>query len=429
MSKISKIDAIQILDSRGVPTVSARVSLDSEITAYSMVPSGASTGSREAVELRDKAQPFKGNAVSKAVNNINSTINQSLAGKSIYNQQAIDLLMNKLDGTPNKANLGANAILAVSLGVLKAAANDQKLQLFQYVNALYREIFSTELTMNLPIPMMNIINGGEHANNNIDIQEFMIMPIGASSFAEAVMWCAEIYQALKSELNSSKHSTAVGDEGGFAPNLRSNREALDLIERSVKIAGYNFGTDIALSLDCAASEFYRDGKYILQGDNSSLSSIEFAAYLDELVGMYPIVSIEDGMDENDREGWKILTDLMGSHCRLVGDDLFVTNVDELQKGIDDNIGNAILVKINQIGTITETLETIKLANANNYSAIMSHRSGETEDNSISDLAVGLGVGQIKTGAPCRSDRNAKYNRLLWIENDFPEIKYAEFNLD
>jgi len=395
VSKISKIDAIQILDSRGVPTVSARVSLDSEITAYSMVPSGASTGSREAVELRDKAQPFKGNAVSKAVNNINSTINQSLAGESIYNQQAIDLLMNKLDGTPNKANLGANAILAVSLGVLKAAANDQKLQLFQYVNALYREIFSTELTMNLPIPMMNIINGGEHANNNIDIQEFMIMPIGASSFAEAVMWCAEIYQALKSELNSSKHSTAVGDEGGFAPNLRSNR----------------------------------DGKYILQGDNSSLSSIEFAAYLDELVGMYPIVSIEDGMDENDREGWKILTDLMGSRCRLVGDDLFVTNVDELQKGIDDNIGNAILVKINQIGTITETLETIKLANANNYSAIMSHRSGETEDNSISDLAVGLGVGQIKTGAPCRSDRNAKYNRLLWIENDFPEIKYAEFNLD
>jgi enolase len=277
--------------------------------------------------------------------------------------------------------------------------------------------------------MMNIINGGEHANNNIDIQEFMIMPIGASSFAEAVMWCAEIYQALKSELNSSKHSTAVGDEGGFAPNLRSNREALDLIERSVKIAGYNFGTDIALSLDCAASEFYRDGKYILQGDNSSLSSIAFAAYLDELVGMYPIVSIEDGMDENDREGWKILTDLMGSRCKLVGDDLFVTNVDELQKGIEDNIGNAILVKINQIGTITETLETIKLANANNYSAIMSHRSGETEDNSISDLAVGLGVGQIKTGAPCRSDRNAKYNRLLWIENDFPEIKYAEFNLD
>jgi enolase len=337
--------------------------------------------------------------------------------------------MNKLDGTPNKANLGANAILAVSLGVLKAAANDQKLQMFQYVNALYREIFSTELTMNLPIPMMNIINGGEHANNNIDIQEFMIMPIGASSFAEAVMWCAEIYQALKSELNSSKHSTAVGDEGGFAPNLRSNREALDLIERSVKIAGYNFGTDIALSLDCAASEFYRDGKYILQGDNSSLSSIEFAAYLDELVGMYPIVSIEDGMDENDREGWKILTDLMGSRCKLVGDDLFVTNVDELQKGIDDNIGNSILVKINQIGTITETLETIKLANANNYSAIMSHRSGETEDNSISDLAVGLGVGQIKAGAPCRSDRNAKYNRLLWIENDFPEIKYAEFNLD
>ena len=255
------------------------------------------------------------------------------------------------------------------------------------------------------------------------------MPIGASSFAEAVMWCAEIYQALKSELHSSKHSTAVGDEGGFAPNLRSNREALDLIERSVKIAGYNFGTDIALSLDCAASEFYRDGKYILQGDNSSLSSIEFAAYLDELVGMYPIVSIEDGMDENDREGWKILTDLMGSRCKLVGDDLFVTNVDELQKGIDDSIGNAILVKINQIGTITETLETIKLANANNYSAIMSHRSGETEDHSISDLAVGLGVGQIKTGAPCRSDRNAKYNRLLWIENDFPEIKYAEFNLD
>jgi enolase len=277
--------------------------------------------------------------------------------------------------------------------------------------------------------MMNIINGGEHANNNIDIQEFMIMPIGASSFAEAVMWCAEIYQALKSELNSSKHSTAVGDEGGFAPNLRSNREALDLIERSVKIAGYNFGIDIALSLDCAASEFYRDGKYILQGDNSSLSSIEFAAYLDELVGLYPIVSIEDGMDENDREGWKILTDLMGSRCKLVGDDLFVTNVDELQKGIDDNIGNAILVKINQIGTITETLETIKLANANNYSAIMSHRSGETEDHSISDLAVGLGVGQIKAGAPCRSDRNAKYNRLLWIENDFPEIKYAEFNLD
>jgi enolase len=429
VSKISKIDAIQILDSRGVPTVSARVSLDSEITAYSMVPSGASTGSREAVELRDKGQPFKGNAVSRAVNNINSIINQSLVGESIYNQQAIDLLMNKLDGTPNKANLGANAILAVSLAVLKAAANDQKLHLFQYVNALYRERFSTELTMNLPIPMMNIINGGEHANNNIDIQEFMIMPIGASSFAEAVMWCADIYQALKSELNSSKHSTAVGDEGGFAPNLRSNREALDLIERSVKIAGYNFGTDITLSLDCAASEFYRDGKYILQGDNSSLSSIEFAAYLDELVGMYPIVSIEDGMDENDREGWKILTDLMGSRCKLVGDDLFVTNVDELQKGIDDNIGNAILVKINQIGTLTETLETIKLANANNYSAIMSHRSGETEDNSISDLAVGLGVGQIKTGAPCRSDRNAKYNRLLWIENDFPEINYAEFNLD
>ncbi|MEK9649554.1 MAG: phosphopyruvate hydratase [Gammaproteobacteria bacterium] len=429
MSKIAKIEAIQILDSRGVPTVSARTSLDSGIFAYSMVPSGASTGSREAIELRDKESSFNGKSVTKAVNNINSIINQSLFGQDVLNQDGIDALLNELDGSKNKANLGANAILAVSLGSLKSAAIGQNMQLFQYVNSLYKKRFSKELTMNLPIPMMNIINGGEHANNNIDIQEFMIMPIGANSFKDAVMWCTEIYQALKSELHQKKLSTAVGDEGGFAPNLTSNKEALDLIERSVKIAGYEFGEDIAISLDCAASEFYQNGRYVLQGDKASLTSTEFALYLNELLNSYPIVSIEDGMDENDRDGWKILTDLLGAKCNLVGDDLFVTNVEELQKGIDDKIANAILVKINQIGTISETLDTINLAKENNFTSIISHRSGETEDTSISDLAVGLGVGQIKTGAPCRSDRNAKYNRLLWIENDFSDIKYAKFNLD
>ena len=429
MAEISKIDAIQILDSRGMPTISARVTLGSSALAYSMVPSGASTGSREAIELRDKQRAFNGKSVLKAVDNINSIISKALIGRDIFNQHEIDSIMQKLDGTSNKANLGANAILAISLCTIKAAAIEQKVELFQYLNSLYKLRFGDALKMSLPIPMMNIINGGEHANNNIDIQEFMIMPIGAASFSEGVMWCSEIYQALKLQLSQLGLSTAVGDEGGFAPNLRSNKEALELIEKSVAVAGYKFGEEIALSLDCAASEFFNDGKYLLKGDNLSLTSHEFADYLNDLYQGYPIVSIEDGMDENDREGWKFLTHLMGSKCNLVGDDLFVTNVKELQKGIDDNIANSILVKINQIGTISETLDTIALANQNKFSAIMSHRSGETEDSSIADLAVGLGVGQIKTGAPCRSDRNSKYNRLLWIEHDFPEIKYAKFNLD
>ena len=425
MSKIKSIQAIQVLDSRGLPTVACRVSLDNNLTAGVMVPSGASTGAKEALELRDGETAFMGKGVQKAVDNINKVISPTLIGHNPLDQKKIDEHLISLDGTEDKSNIGANAVLAVSLAICRVAAKEVDKSLHSYFGCIYTDITGNILSPNLPMPMLNILNGGEHADNNIDIQEFMIIPKGAKDFKEAIRWSSEIYWNLKAILKERNLSTSVGDEGGFAPDLESNEEAIQLILESIQKSNLTAGEHITLALDCAASEFYKDGKYHLSGEGRSLNSEEFVYYLEDLVKNYPISSIEDGMDENDYSGWKILTEKIGSKCQLVGDDLFVTNKKIFEEGIEKGLGNAILIKFNQIGTITETIETINLANSNNYKSIISHRSGETEDTTISDLSVGLGAGQIKTGAPCRSDRVAKYNRLLWIEEECPDLELSK----
>ncbi|AAZ19484.1 enolase [Psychrobacter arcticus 273-4] len=412
VTAIKDIRAREILDSRGNPTIEADVILADGTIGRAAAPSGASTGSREALELRDGDKSrYMGKGVKKAVANVNSQIRSALMDKNVTAQQAIDDAMIALDGTDNKDNLGANAILAVSLAVAKAAAKSQSLPLHQYIADLRNQ---TSLTM--PVPMMNIINGGEHADNTVDIQEFMIEPVGFSSFSEALRAGTEIFHSLKSVLKSQGLNTAVGDEGGFAPNLRSNEEAITVIMQAIEQVGYTAGKDIHLALDCAATEFYKDGKYILAGEgNKSFDSQGFSDYLVGLARQYPIISIEDGLDESDWDGWKYLTEQIGDKVQLVGDDLFVTNPAILQEGIDKHIANAILIKFNQIGTLSETLDAIYLAKKNGYATIISHRSGETEDSTIADLAVGTAAGQIKTGSLCRSDRVAKYNQLLRIE--------------
>jgi len=412
MAEIVDIKAFEVLDSRGNPTVEADVILASGAVGSACAPSGASTGSREALELRDGDKSrYLGKGVLKAVNNINTTIKQLLVGKDAENQRALDQLMIDADGTDNKGTLGANAILAVSLAAAKAVAIEKGIPLYQHI----ADINGTPGQYTMPVPMMNIINGGEHADNNVDIQEFMVQPVGASSFAEALRTGAEIFHSLKNVLKSKGLNTAVGDEGGFAPNLASNAEALAVIKQAVADAGYELGKDVTLALDCAASEFYKDGQYDLAGEGQVFSANGFSDYLAALCEQYPIISIEDGMDESDWDGWKYQTELLGDKIQLVGDDLFVTNTKILQEGIDKSIANSILIKFNQIGTLTETLEAIKMAKAAGYSVVISHRSGETEDTTIADLAVATSAGQIKTGSLCRSDRVAKYNRLLRIE--------------
>lgn len=412
VTQIKDIRAREILDSRGNPTIEADVVLADGTVGRAAAPSGASTGSREALELRDgdKAR-YMGKGVKKAVANVNSDIRSALMNTDVTEQQRIDDALIALDGTENKDRLGANAMLAVSLAAAKAAAQSKSLPLHQYIADLRNQ---TLLTM--PVPMMNIINGGEHADNTVDIQEFMIEPVGFSSFSEALRAGAEIFHSLKSVLKSQGLNTAVGDEGGFAPNLRSNEEAITVIMQAIEQVGYKAGDDIHLALDCAASEFYKDGKYILAGEgNKSFDSQGFSDYLVGLARQYPIISIEDGLDESDWDGWKYLTEQIGDKVQLVGDDLFVTNPAILQEGIDKHIANAILIKFNQIGTLSETLDAIYLAKKNGYATVISHRSGETEDTFIADLAVGTAAGQIKTGSLCRSDRVAKYNQLLRIE--------------
>ncbi|OPK08178.1 phosphopyruvate hydratase [Pseudomonas sp. VI4.1] len=412
MAKIVDIKGREVLDSRGNPTVEADVLLDNGIIGSACAPSGASTGSREALELRDGDKSrYLGKGVLKAVANINGPIRDLLKGTDPSDQKALDHAMIKLDGTENKGSLGANAILAVSLAAAKAAAQDQDLPLYAHIANLN----GTPGVYSMPVPMMNIINGGEHADNNVDIQEFMVQPVGAKSFSEGLRMGTEIFHHLKAVLKARGLSTAVGDEGGFAPNLASNEDALKVISEAVANAGYKLGTDVTLALDCAASEFYEDGKYNLSGEGQVFTAEGFADYLKGLTERYPIISIEDGLDESDWAGWKILTDKIGEKVQLVGDDLFVTNTKILKEGIDKNIANSILIKFNQIGTLTETLEAIQMAKAAGYTAVISHRSGETEDSTIADLAVGTSAGQIKTGSLCRSDRVSKYNQLLRIE--------------
>ncbi|EWH08663.1 enolase [Catenovulum agarivorans DS-2] len=417
MATIAKIIGREIIDSRGNPTVEADVYLESGAFGRAAAPSGASTGTREALELRDgdKAR-FLGKGVLKAVANINDVIAPALIGKDALDQKAVDALMIELDGTENKDKLGANAILAVSLAVAKAAAAEKGVALYEHI----ADLNGTSGQYSMPVPMMNIINGGEHADNNVDIQEFMVQPVGAKSFRQAIQMGAEIFHNLKKVLNAKGYNTAVGDEGGFAPDLKSNAEALAVIVEAVEKAGYKMNEEVTLALDCAASEFYADGKYNLKGDGKSFTSEEFADYLGDLVAQYPIVSIEDGLDESDWDGWKVLTEKLGSKVQLVGDDLFVTNTKILKKGIEKSIGNSILIKFNQIGSLTETLEAIKLAKDAGFTAVISHRSGETEDATIADLAVGTAAGQIKTGSMSRSDRVAKYNQLLRIEEVLAE---------
>lgn len=414
MAKIKNIRAREVLDSRGNPTIEADVELDSDFIGSACAPSGASTGSREALELRDKDPArYLGQGVLKAVQNVNTEIRQALIGQDAADQEALDAVMLELDGTENKAKFGANAILAVSLAAAKAAALDVGRPLYAHIAQLNGNIGN----YSLPVPMMNIVNGGEHADNNVDIQEFMVQPTGAVSFSEALRYGAEIFHALKSVLKKQGLSTAVGDEGGFAPNLPSNAAALDCILQAIEMAGFRPGVDIHLALDCAASEFYEDGKYVLKGEGRSYDSGQFADYLQGLAENYPILSIEDGMDEGDWEGWAKLSAQIGDKVQLVGDDLFVTNTKILQRGISESIANSILIKFNQIGTLTETLAAINMAKDAGYTAVISHRSGETEDTTIADLAVATAAGQIKTGSLCRSDRVAKYNRLLRIEEE------------
>ena len=420
MSIIIKVHARQILDSRGNPTVEVDVITENGILGRAAVPSGASTGEHEAVELRDGGKAFMGKGVLKAVENVNTTIASELVGMSVFEQNAIDKMMIELDGTPNKSNLGANAILGVSLAVAKAAANELGMPLYRYVGGVSANT--------LPVPMMNIINGGSHSDAPIAFQEFMIMPVKATSFTHAMQMGTEIFHNLKKVLHDRNLSTAVGDEGGFAPNLAGGTEdALDSIKLAVTNAGYTFGDDVMIALDCAASEFYVDGKYDytkFEGAGGKIrTSEEQADYLAELAAKYPIISIEDGMYEDDWNGWKYLTEKIGNKVQLVGDDLFVTNVDRLSRGINEGIANSILIKVNQIGTLTETIAAVNMAHNAGYTSVMSHRSGETEDNTIADLAVALNCGQIKTGSASRSDRMAKYNQLLRIEEELNGVAY------
>ncbi|HEV2614404.1 MAG TPA: phosphopyruvate hydratase [Gammaproteobacteria bacterium] len=409
MAVIKEIRAREILDSRGNPTVEADVILDNNIMGRAAVPSGASTGSREALELRDKDPArYAGKGVLMAVNNINTEINATLKSHVVTEQSKIDKLLIQLDGTHNKSRLGANAMLGVSMACARAAALSEHIPLYKYLK-------TAEFKM--PVPMMNIINGGAHADNNIDIQEFMIIPTGAESFYEALRMGAEVFHTLKKILSQKGFNTNVGDEGGFAPNLPSNQSAIEFILEAIELARYKAGKDINLGLDVASSEFYKDNLYHLSGDNKVLTSELFTGYFENLVAQYPIISIEDGMAENDWGGWKYMTEKLGHKIQLVGDDLFVTNTEILKKGIDENIANAILIKLNQIGTLTETLDAIAMAKKANYATVISHRSGETEDSFIADLAVATGAGQIKTGSLCRSDRVAKYNQLLRIEEN------------
>jgi enolase len=409
MSQIVDIKGRQIIDSRGNPTVEALVTLKSGTAALAMVPSGASTGEREAVELRDGDKSrFLGKGVTRAVNNINTEIRKALLGKDSAQQEDIDNIMIKLDGTDNKGRLGANALLAVSMAVARAEASERKQPLYEYIGR--------GKGVTLPVPMMNIINGGAHADNNVDMQEFMILPVGAPNFSEAIRYGAEIYHALKSVLKGKGLVTSGGDEGGFAPDLKSNEEAIDTILQAITKAGYKPGRDIMLGLDVASSEFYENGTYNLASEGKKFSSQQFADYLANWARQYPIISIEDGLDQNDWDGWKYLTDSIGSKVQLVGDDLFVTNTKILKRGIDNKIANSILIKVNQIGTLTETLNAVRMAHKAGYTAVMSHRSGETEDTTIADLAVAMNTGQIKTGSMSRSDRVAKYNQLLRIDD-------------
>ncbi|GAB3874491.1 phosphopyruvate hydratase [Hymenobacter segetis] len=417
MSFISQIHARQIFDSRGNPTVEVDVTLDSGVVGRAAVPSGASTGKHEAVELRDDdASQFMGKGVLKAVENVNSRIAEELVGFSVYEQALLDKIMIELDGTPNKANLGANAILGVSLAAARAAAQDAGMPLYRYIGGVGAST--------LPVPMMNILNGGSHADNSIDFQEFMIMPTGASSFSEALRWGTEIFHNLKAVLKKQGFSTNVGDEGGFAPNIKSNEDAIKIVLQAIETAGYRPGEDVFIAMDAAVSEFYEDGVYhFKKSTGDKLTSSQMVDYWADWVKKYPIISLEDGMDEDDWSGWKSLTERVGKQTQLVGDDLFVTNVDRLQRGIDENIANAILIKVNQIGTLTETIAAVNLGRRNGYKSIMSHRSGETEDSTIADLAVALNTGQIKTGSASRSDRMAKYNQLLRIEEELGEVAY------
>jgi len=412
MTKIVDVKAFEILDSRGNPTVEADVILESGVVGSACAPSGASTGSREALELRDGDKSrYLGKGVLKAVEHINTTIKDLLVGMDATDQRALDQKMIDADGTENKATFGANAILAVSLAAAKAAAIAKGVPLYAHI----ADLNGTPGKYSMPVPMMNIINGGEHADNNVDIQEFMVQPVAAKSFSEALQIGAEIFHALKKVLSAKGLNTAVGDEGGFAPDLASNADALAVIKVAVAEAGYELGTDVTLALDCAASEFYKDGEYNLSGEGKVFSADGFSDFLGELCEQYPIISIEDGLDESDWAGWKYQTDKLGDKVQLVGDDLFVTNTKILKRGIDEKIGNAILIKFNQIGTLTETLEAIKMAQDAGFGVVISHRSGETEDTTIADLAVATAAGQIKTGSLCRSDRVSKYNRLLRIE--------------
>lgn len=408
MTAIIDIIGREILDSRGNPTVEVDVVLEDGALGRAAVPSGASTGAHEAVELRDGDKTrYLGKGVTKAVGAVNGEIFEALSGLDVEQQAQIDQIMIELDGTPNKSRLGANAILGVSLACAKAAANSLDMPLYRYVGGISARL--------LPVPMMNIINGGVHADNPIDFQEFMILPVGASSFAEGLRFGAEVFHTLKSELKKAGHNTNVGDEGGFAPNLPSADAALEFVMNAIGKAGYKAGSDIVIGLDCASTEFFKDGKYVYEGEGKTRSISEQAKYLADLVGRYPIVTIEDGMSEDDMDGWKELTDLVGEKCQLVGDDLFVTNVKRLAEGIKAGRANSILIKVNQIGTLTETLAAVEMAHKAGYTSVMSHRSGETEDSTIADLAVATNCGQIKTGSLARSDRTAKYNQLLRIE--------------
>lgn len=410
MSHIEEISAMEILDSRGNPTVEVTVVLANGAAGRAAVPSGASTGAFEAVELRDKdPNRYQGKGVLAAINNIHEVLGKSLVGANALDQTAIDREIIRLDGTENKSNLGANATLGVSLAVAKAAANSMGMPLFRYVGGVSACV--------LPVPMMNILNGGKHAEDGVDFQEFMIVPLGAANFSEALRWGAEVYHSLKSVLHKKGLATGVGDEGGFAPSLKTNEEALELIIQAVEKAGLKPGSQIALALDPASTEFFEDGKYKLATENLTLSSKDMVKYYEKLVDKYPIVSIEDGLAEEDWDGWKMISDSIGNKVQLVGDDLFVTNTGRLRRGIEGGIANSILIKLNQIGTLTETLDAINLARENGYTNVISHRSGETEDATIADLSVATCAGQIKTGAPCRSERTAKYNQLLRIERD------------
>ena len=412
MSAIVKVVGREVIDSRGNPTVEAEVHLESGATGRALVPSGASTGQFEAVELRDGGGRYGGKGVTTAVGHVRGAIADAVTGLDGLDQRSVDRAMIDLDGTPNKGRLGANAILGVSLAAAHAAAAELRIPLYRYVGGAHAHV--------LPVPMMNVINGGEHADNNVDIQEFMVMPVGAASFSEGLRWGVETYHVLKSVVAERGLSTAIGDEGGFAPNLSSNEEALQLLVEAIERAGLRPGEDMALTLDAASSEFYVDGSYVLAGEGRTLSSAEFVDYLTDLCDRYPIVSIEDGMHEEDWDGWSALTRSLGDRVQLVGDDLFVTNTERLGRGIADGVANSILVKVNQIGSLSETLETVEMASNAAYTSVMSHRSGETEDTTIADLAVATNCGQIKTGAPARSDRVAKYNQLLRIEEDLGE---------